>query len=247
MRVGTGAALGGGGGSGGVATGPLDPLSIVTSVAASLWVVGDLGVTIATGVSQWDDQSAGASSFANATTGQQPTIAASLNGRNVVTFDGVDDTLLNGTLNLPAPGTINCWIFGIIKVNAWVLNKNVWGTSATGYALRTTTSTPNLAGFNTTQGPDNGGAAVGSWVRAQQFFTNSVADYLTLGATKVTGVNMGNNNPAASFRIGAGSASTTSLSCSIACLGIWYAEPTTGEKNALDAWSTSYYGGGVQI
>lgn len=54
-----------------------------------LWLKGDAGITIGTGVSTWADQSGNANNFTQSTGGSQPSqISAGLHGMNTVRFNG---------------------------------------------------------------------------------------------------------------------------------------------------------------
>lgn len=73
-----------------------------------LWVRADRGITIATGVSQWADQSGLGHHLLQGTAGFQPLVTAANAGFNncaTVDFDGVDD-LLQGAWTLPQPAQI---------------------------------------------------------------------------------------------------------------------------------------------
>ena len=60
----------------------------------SLWLYGDdPGMTISTGVSVWPDRSGKNRNATQSTAGKQPINTNTINGRKVVTFQGVDDTM----------------------------------------------------------------------------------------------------------------------------------------------------------
>jgi hypothetical protein len=71
-------------------------------------------ITIATGVSQWDDKSGNGYHFTQATASAQPALStAALNGLDVITFDGINDFLRNTSSSLAQP--IN--IFVVAQTN----------------------------------------------------------------------------------------------------------------------------------
>lgn len=66
----------------------------------TLWLIGDSGVTIGTGVSSWSNQVAGASvtSLTQGAAANQPTLVSSgLNGHSYVDFDGSNDALFSAS------------------------------------------------------------------------------------------------------------------------------------------------------
>lgn len=80
-------------------------------LGAAGWWRSNFGITIATGVSQWDDQSGNARHLAQATGTKQPAFAASGGPRNrpVIAADGVDDFLrVAFALNQPCMVNIVC-------------------------------------------------------------------------------------------------------------------------------------------
>lgn len=84
------------------ASAPFVPTFLTGCVA---WLRADLGVTTATGVSSWADQSAGGSTLAQGTPSAQPAFSASggPDSKPCVSFDGVNDFLL-GVLPALGPG-----------------------------------------------------------------------------------------------------------------------------------------------
>jgi hypothetical protein len=72
-----------------------NPLSIS---GLSLWLdAADAStITVSTGVSVWADKSGSGLNAAQATGGKQPAYSTTINGKNVVTFQGTDDTMQIG-------------------------------------------------------------------------------------------------------------------------------------------------------
>lgn len=67
-------------------------------LGASIWLRRGMGITIATGVSQWNDQSGNNRHFAQATGADQPTYNA---GTGIVTFNAANTQLLRLGSNVP--------------------------------------------------------------------------------------------------------------------------------------------------
>ncbi len=229
-----------------------DPLTIITSTTPWFYLVGDLGITIGTGISLWEDQSAANADASQGTGSAQPARnAAALNGHDTVLFDGGSDVLNFASLDLMAPGTQNIWFWAVFRQVTWTTNDSLYGgNSTTVTRLRQGgAGTPVLGATNGTTGPDNTGAIVNTWTRLEHLFKNTTGDYVKLASTTVTGTNTGNTNPAANaFCLGAhstvaGGAGNTEW----AAFGAWKAEPTSPEKSELDSWVTSFFGASVGV
>lgn len=69
-----------------------------TIAGLSLWLdAADAStITVSTGVSVWADKSGNGRNAAQATGGKQPAYSSTINGKNVVTFQGTDDTMQIG-------------------------------------------------------------------------------------------------------------------------------------------------------
>lgn len=168
------------------------PLTIITSVPVRLWLRADLSVTIATGVSNWVDQSSNAYAFAQATGGAQPTrnaADATLNNQATITGDGTDDALVNA-----GTGTVGAsyWRCSVLKVNTWTLNKWVMASAlGSGCGLLLAGSSPNVyLGQNGTF-VTNAGPTVGTWKRYAEQQSNATTDRLQIGSVVATGSALG--------------------------------------------------------
>jgi hypothetical protein len=76
------------------------------SLGPLAWYRSDLGVTVATGVSEWQDQSGNGHHLVQAVGANQPAYSASdadFGGKPSVTFDGVNDALNEAAYNLILP------------------------------------------------------------------------------------------------------------------------------------------------
>ena len=113
-----------------------------------LWLDADVGVTVATGVSQWDDQSGLGNHATQGVGAEQPAYIASdanFNGHGSVDSDGVDDSLLlNSALVLS-----NFSIFFVSRATGYVIGSSL---SAVHYiqpqALRTVVRLSATTTFN---------------------------------------------------------------------------------------------------
>lgn len=216
----------------------------ISSVTKYFWLRADLGVTVATGVSAWADQY-GLNNATQATGAAQPTLSASdaaFNNQASITFDGTDDALVFTGLDLPAPGTTPFWVWIIFRQLSWTSLDWIFAAGNNTVALQQFTAEPQLRIINGIAVSTNSGAPTGTAVRGIASFTNSVADYLKLASTVVTGVASGNNDPiSGSFGLGARSAGLSGF-CNVAYAEIigLAGEPT--ELAQLEAYGTARYG-----
>ena len=234
-----------------------DPLTIVTSQTPFFFLTGDTGVIEpggpGTGLATWTDQSGqGKNATQTGSSANYPTYssAGGPSSRGMVTFDAVNDYLEFANWNPPAPGTTPIWFFGVIRPNAWSSGANIYSGSGTNILrLRMSTSTGTLGAANGSSGQVLTNFTVGSWFRFENLFSNSSSDYVKVGPTSTTipGTITGNTDVAnGAFRM-----CTDTLNrygnVSWLCFGAWQGEPTTGEKAALTAWVTAYYGGTIGV
>ena len=109
------------------------------------WWDAALGITIATGVSQWDDQSGNGNNLLQAVGVSQPTVTASaINGRPGILFDGTNDNM-TAAFTLSQPFTI----FMVARQVTWVSTRNFHDgiTAADSMLLQQFTASPNLRMF----------------------------------------------------------------------------------------------------
>lgn len=182
-----------------------------------------------------------------ATAGKQPLILLNTTvNRLFLRFDGTDDTLFEATLNLPAPGVTNAYFSGAITQRTWGANKSVFGSGSGGGTTQVVgnTATPTLKGFNSTAftGASNG-AALGSVVRLEALFGNTIGDYVKTAASVGTGVATGPGDPAAGLNIGSSGPAANFGAFDIYYLAVFAGNPTGGEKTATDAAMSSMYPG----
>ena len=109
----------------------------------------DLGITEATGVSDWVDQISGSASLANVTGAQQPilTAAAASNGGpnelDYLTFDGSDDDLSGSGVTLTNSSK---HVFLVLRQVVWAANQIFFSSlTASGDFKQHSSSSPNVA------------------------------------------------------------------------------------------------------
>lgn len=222
------------------------PPAIITSVPILQWVRGDLGITQATGVSAWNDQTANAYHFTQGTGSKQPlytAVDATLNNQATVTGDGTDDSLDNAAM----PNGSSNWFSGIVKVNTWNSSRAVWGKNTGGTEcglFYMASGSPSLALYNGNAVINlNGGLPTATWGRIEGHLINSAACYLKLRSTLVTGASAGalSATGCALFSSGGTAFGAVSIAERIVCSG----KPTPGEIAAIDAYYTARYGAGL--
>lgn len=225
--------------------------SLIKSVPVVVSLQADVGVDVSGGkVTAWRDQSGNANDFIQNTAADQPTYnATGLNGLPTMTFDGASDCLISSGPNLPAPGTTNVFYWVVFKQIAWANDRPLlMGNIGSGMALYSHTSTPNFAIVNSaTASSLNNAATLGAWVRAEAGFTNSTNDFVKIASTNVTGVNVGNNDPAAGMFMARNFAGTVFGNYEVAAAIVTLGLPTAAERSALSSLVTLRYGSSVGV
>jgi hypothetical protein len=161
---------------------------VVTGATVLQAVQSDFGVTLATGVSAWADQSGNGKDYGQATSGKQPAYAqTALNGFPSITTDGVDDSLTS-SLNLSTPGTTPTYFCGVVKLKAWTNSRRVIGSTSNGnfFVLFCNSVTPQVALFVSST-VDTVSPTLGLWYRVEAYVSNSASDYNQWGALRATG------------------------------------------------------------
>lgn len=227
--------------------GPTDPLTIVSSVSPFFFLSADVGITIATGVSAWADQSGNGNNANQGSGAAQPaliTADSDFGGRNSVSGDGSNDSLVM-TWNPPAPGTTNVWFFAVLLQKTWTAGEWVMAGGNTILSFAQSGSTPQMRMLNGMTPAANGGAPIGTGVRLEALFSNSTSDYMRLASTTTTGTNAGNSDAPAFYLFSRNAAGFSDVK--IACVGAWNGKPTPTELTDLTNWVTNYYGGGIGV
>lgn len=221
------------------------PLTILGSLA--WWVRSDLGITIATGVSAWADQSGNGINFAQGTGASQPAlVSAVLNGKDAVRFDGSND-YLDAAWTRSAPGTQPLYVWLVYSLTTWVSNDSIIcdGSSTTGMGIRCRTATPELRMHNTTLVNANTAAALSTPARLEMQYGNSTSDYLKIIGTSVTGANAGNSAGVGTVALGAQTPAAGEAACDIYEAFAFLGTPSAGQRTELDAYCTARYGAGL--
>lgn len=217
------------------------PLAILGSLA--WWVRADMGITIGTGVSAWADQSGNGVNFTQGTGANQPAYnAAGLDGRPTVLGDGTNDTLLAPWARA-APGTQPFYLWMVYRQVSWTSGDCLIGDlSGTGFVHQQAVgATPTVTQFNGTQANANTSAVIGTFVRSEALFNNTVG-YHKIGSNSVSAVNPGNSaggGTVALFSIGA--AGTNCANIELAEAFVFLGTPDAAQRAALDAYAESLY------
>lgn len=137
--------------------------------------------------------------FGQPTATKQPIIAPGPGGFPEIRTDGAATTMFDA-LTLPAPGTTPLFRWTVFRQIAWTNNGVLWATGSSFRLQGGTTGTPSCFGFAGTVGPANTGAAVGSYVRSEEYFSHNAAnDYVKLGSVTQGGTDLGNTGGSTSF------------------------------------------------
>lgn len=222
------------------------PLTILGSLA--WWVRADQGITLAAGVSQWNDLSGNGVNFAQGTAGFQPALVASaINGRPAVQSDGVDDALTASWARV-APGTQPFYLWLVCRQDTWSSNDYICGDfSGNGFAVVQNVGSPTAGVYNSSTASTNSAATLGSFFRWEAQLQNTIADYLKIGSTNATGTSSSNqagSGNVALFNSGPIIASRYAA-VTIAEAFIHLGTPDVSKRTELDAYCTARYGSGL--
>lgn len=228
----------------------ITPLTIVGAGDTVAWWRSDLGITLNGGaVSAWADQGSGGFHLTQGTGANQPTYnaAGGPNSTPSLLFDGTGHSLVNATIDRPAPGTQPTFLWGVLRQLTWTNGDRILGFGAVGTHMNVTQNpaTPQWRQQNVTLANTNGGLALNTYGRFEVFFNNNTTDYIKLITTNVTGVNAGNTDPAAGLRLGCDSVGALFSNIEVCELAVYKVLPTAGQLAALDAYCTARYGAGL--
>lgn len=223
------------------------PLSIFGAANVIQWVRADKGITTATGVSGWADQSASGNNYAQVTGSFQPAYNAAdstLNGQPTITFDGVDDTLVDAGFTLPSPATTPTCALAVAKYISYSGQPALFGDASNTAAICLVSVAANTvrSQAGSVVGPVTLNA--GSWARIRADFSNSVSDVLRVGSNQVTG-NAGSSTASgrAIGTLGSG------FQANVAVYELVYlkAIPTVAQMAAYDAYVTALTNGAAAV
>jgi len=225
---------------------PLAPQSVPAIMAADEIVAGwdaALGVSGGATVAQWNDLGSGGFNLTQAVAGERPTFnaAGGPNGNPSVLFDGVDDNLTNTVLDLPAPAATRVFFWSVLRQVTWTNGRSLF--QSTEIFVFQDGLTPAVTQYNTASANNNAGLSLNSYGRLEAYFSDSVADYLKLKATTVTGSSAGSLAGAAGFAIptfGAGGGHVE-----VCELWIFNVLPSPAQLAQLDIYAATRYGATV--
>lgn len=110
----------------------------IAALAPFAWYRFNQGITVATGVSQWNDQSGNTRHLTQATGSAQPT----KNANGSILFDGAAHFLAITPVAIAQPSTF----YILMKQVTWTVNDYIWdGNSLNNTRLLQSATTPNLA------------------------------------------------------------------------------------------------------
>lgn len=201
--------------------------SDVTSVQGLTWVRADLGYTIATGVSSWEDLlPAGTGDFTQGTAGFQPahTGSGGANDFPFITGDGSDDRL-GAAIDRPPPGTTPTYYALVVRQNSWTLNDDWCGSSTTQLRIGQRVGDPQV-NMNNGSGVNTISPTLATWFVVQALFANSSSDFLKLGSEPRVQASAGNANPGATFTIFNATGGTGQSAISLSEFVMWAGVPS---------------------
>ncbi len=179
-------------------------LPVTANLAA--WFNADKGITIATGVSAWADQSGNSRTLSQGTAGNQPSYSATggPNSIGALTLDGVDDRMATAGFTLNQPVTH----YFLTKQISWLAGHRIFdGNTANSNLLMQTDGgggssavSPNILAFAGTRSSSITTLSIGSWGVVTVVFNGASSEIrlnfaasLTgdFGATNAGGLNLG--------------------------------------------------------
>jgi len=233
--------------SGGGPPPPTTPLTIFGAASVLQWCRADLGVTVATGVSVWADQSGNGKDYLQATAANQPALTAvdaTLNNLPTIGFDGVDDMMLAATLNfgLVAAAPICCLM--IMKTTADLGHNMVLVGSGVDGGSHCVVYAPNGASLNRYNGAVVLAAtmALNAWGRGRFEFSNSATDIGQFRANQNVN-NAGNSAQGTGRAICAWNVSGSQWKGQFFEIAYLNKIPTPAEMTAYDAYVTAITAG----
>lgn len=206
-------------------------------LSPQLWVKSDTGITIATGVSDWADQSGNSNHLTQVTGTRQPTVvAAALNGLDGIQFDGTSDLMNSPAFARTAPSTV----FLVMRQDTWTANDFVFESGTAGsFSMFQRTATPNVAmtsGVNL----DNGNLAVGTFALVTCIFNGASSVFQVASTTESTGDT--GAGAANGFTLGARPTTTGFSNITVMEVVVMSGVATTTQRDDFKTYCVSRYG-----
>ncbi len=202
------------------------------------WWKSDAGVTIATGVSSWLDQSGNGNTLLQATGAAQPALTAgAINGLPALTFDGTDDSM-RAVFTLVQPETI---FIVMSQVSHAQFDMMFDGSTTTNVmSLQQTVATPGMAIRAGTLVATNTNLAIGTFGLVTAIF-NGASSVLQVNNTTETTGNAGALD-GAGLRLGTrGDAGGNFGNVQIAEVIVMGAVATAAERASMKAYVLARY------
>jgi hypothetical protein len=95
-------------------------------ISTALWLDAADATTVMTvsgAVSQWNDKSGNGRNATQSTAGQRPAYNETINSKNVITFDGIDDTLNTASFTFSTTNLASCCVFRTTDI----AEEGIWG------------------------------------------------------------------------------------------------------------------------
>lgn len=228
-------------------------LSVLGAAGLVQYCDTDVGVTtVGAGASAWLDRVNTANSYAQGDSNRHPAYSATGGPNNAPYIQFVSSgtaDLMASTLTLTAPGTNGVYLRMVMRTDTWTLNGTIWtGSSAVNTVmLQHFSVTPRIRQFNGNPGNENSNLAVGSWGVVEAWFSNSVADFITIKGVNVTGTNSGNTSATGRLLGAVNAAGANPSNYSVVRLAAYQAAspPSAGQRTALNAIDAARYGAPV--
>jgi len=209
--------------------------------ALRAWYKSDVGITIATGVSQWDDQSGNGNHLVQAATVSQPVVtAAAINGLPAITFDGAN-SFMQIAFTLPQPVTL----FMLLRAVTWSINDNFCDGAAISdtMLIQQVTASPQIRMFGGASLGNNSDLAVNTFGLITAIF-NGVSSELQINNNTALSGDAGTASPAG-LTLGSRRTGTLASNIGVAEVIVINAVATAAERAKVRAYSQARYGVGA--
>ncbi len=200
------------------------------------WYKSDTGITIGTGVSQWNDLSGNANHLVQATAANQPVVTAgAINGLPAITFDGVNDSLKAGAFTLVQPETI----FVVYKQSTWTVDDAICdGNTADSMLLTQQSVTPQIRVYGGTHvGPVS--LTLGVFALAAAVLDGASSSLQVNNEAAATGP--GGALGGGGFTLGSRATGTNCSDIAVAEVVVMAANATAGERANMRAYVAARY------